>query len=97
MKSEESLIENITEGIHITEVKGLHSGLDTTSGDFSLEADGFLIENGKKTTSLSGIAISGNVLQLFKDVIGVASNATLNIGGTSTSSLRIKSLQVSGE
>ena len=96
-KSEESLIENIKEGVYITEVKGLHSGLDTTSGDFSLEADGFLIENGKKTTSLSGIAISGNVLQLFKDVMGVASNATLNIGGTSTSSLRIKSLQVSGE
>lgn len=96
-KNEEELMKDIKEGIYITEVKGLHSGLDTTSGDFSLEAEGFLIENGKKTTSLSGIAISGNVLQLFKDVKAIASNATLNLGGTSTSSLRIKSLQVSGE
>lgn len=96
-KSEEELMKNIKEGVYITEVKGLHSGLDSTSGDFSLEAEGFLIENGKKTTSISGIAIAGNVLQLFKDVMGVASNATLNVAGTSTSSMRIKSLQVSGE
>ena len=48
----DELVTTIYEGLYITDVQGLHAGLNSISGDFSLSASGFLIENGKITTPL---------------------------------------------
>ena len=42
-KSEEEIIAQAKNGIYVSSVTGLHSGLNAQSGDFSLEAEGFLI------------------------------------------------------
>lgn len=96
-KNEEELISSIKEGVYITEVKGLHSGLDATSGDFSLESEGFLIKDGKLASPISSIALSGNVLELFRNVTAIANNLTLNLNATATPSIKVKAVQVSGE
>ena len=46
-KSLEEILETVDKGVMITDLQGLHSGLNPVSGDYSLSAHGYEIENGK--------------------------------------------------
>ena len=47
--------------IRVPELKGLHAGANTQSGDFSLEAEGFLVVDGKKTRPVKNITVGGDL------------------------------------
>lgn len=95
-KSEADLFKMIGEGIYITDVEGLHSGLNAQSGNFSLQAKGYLIENGARGRPVCLITIAGNLFELFKDVKEVGSNSTRH-GSVLSPSVYIKSIAVSGK
>lgn len=96
-KSEEELFAQVKNGLYITNVSGLHAGLNAQSGNFSLEAEGFLIEDGKLTKPVSLITVAGNLMTLFKDIKEVANNSELLVSGSTTSSVYVKSLTISGK
>ena len=94
------IIEEMDSGIFITEVAGLHSGLDFVSGDFSLQAQGFEIVGGVLGRPIKGITISGNLIQLLKGVEEVSDDLTFGIPGDGcygAPSIKIKSISVSGD
>jgi len=93
--SEEELIAKVKDGVYISSISGLHAGLNAQSGDFSLEAEGFLIENGKKTKPLTLITVGGNLVSVFQNVIGVANNSELQTSSVYAPSMAIKGLKVS--
>jgi len=89
-----SLREGIERGILITDVMGMHTA-NPISGDFSVGASGFLIEGGEVTVPVKGVAIAGNILELFRSVEGVGDDLRF-FGGVGAPSLRIVALDVSG-
>jgi len=93
--SEDELIKKVGNGVYISSITGLHAGLNPSSGDFSLEAEGYHIVDGKKAGALSLITVSGNLIKVFNDVIGVANNSLLLTSSTTTPSIAIKNLKVS--
>lgn len=96
-KSKEELCELIKDGLYITSVQGLHSGMNPLSGDFSLQASGYRIENGKITTPVNLITVAGNLFELFKNIKEVGNDAFLTYSGVCSPSVYIKSLAVSGK
>jgi PmbA protein len=52
---------------------GLHM-VDPISGDFSVGAAGLWIEGGQTVFPVRGIAISGNLIELFKNVEAVGTD-----------------------
>ena len=60
-KSQEELFQEVGNGVYITDVSGLHAGLNPQSGNFSLQSTGFLIKDGKKDRGLDVITVSGNL------------------------------------
>lgn len=96
-KTQEHLFEEVKDGVYITEVNGLHSGLNAQSGNFSLQSSGFLIKDGKKDRPLDIITISGNLLKMFQDVIEVGGDSKLLASGASCPSMVVKKLSVSGK
>ena len=96
-KSLEELFEEVGEGVYITSVTGFHAGLNAQSGNFSLQASGFLIHEGKKDHPLDLITVSGNLLTLFNDVILVGNDLKLLTSGNQSPSIVIKKLMVGGK
>lgn len=96
-KSQEQLFQNVQDGVYITEVQGLHAGLNPQSGNFSLQSSGFLIKNGKVDRALDVVTVSGNLIEVFKDVLEVGNDAKVFPSGTSCPSLYIKKIIVSGK
>ena len=96
-KSLDELFAEVGNGVFITDVSGLHAGLNPQSGNFSLQSTGFMIENGKKGKALDLITVSGNLLDVFKDIIEVGNDVTVSPSGVSAQSVVIKKLSVSGK
>ena len=84
----------------ITELSGLHAGLNPISGDFSLIAKGQLVENGEIVRSVDQITVAGNFLAMMKGIETVGSDLRFGppMGGRiGTPSLLIEKLVVSGK
>ena len=96
-KSEEQLISSIKEGVYITDLEGLHAGMNARSGNFSLQTQGFMIRDGKLSEPLALITVSGNLIDLFNNIKDVGSNSKFLIQGrASCPSMSIKKLFISG-
>lgn len=95
-KSLEQIFDEIKDGIYITSVEGLHAGMNPQSGNFSLQAKGFMIEDGKKGRPVTLITVAGNLFDLIKDIKEVANDSELLSSGFTSCSLYIKSMPVSG-
>ena len=82
--------------IEIVSLQGMHSGANAISGDFSLGAQGFLWQNGKRMHSLKPFTVSGNFLQMLSGVEAVADNFKFDMSSNGASSILIKELNISG-
>ncbi len=96
----EALYEQIGNGLLITDVEGLHSGANQISGDFSLGARGYRIENGKLAGAVSQITVAGNFFQMLKDITAVANDLEFGFPGSScigAPSVLVSKLAVAGK
>lgn len=87
------------ETLMITDITGLHAGANQVSGDFSLSAEGFLLEDGEIVKPVEQITVSGNFIELLKDVIGIGDDLEMGSPGRGhigSPSLLIESLSVGG-
>lgn len=95
-KSVSEMYNMIDEGILITNVQGLHSGLDPVSGAFNLQASGFKIREGKLSDPVTLIIISGNFKDMLNNVKAVGSDFIFR-GNFGSPSILITSMKVSGK
>lgn len=93
----DELLAKANGGVYITSVTGLHAGMNGRSGNFSLQAQGFTIEDGKIGKPLKMITVAGNLLDLFGDVQAVGKEQTLTLSGVLSAPLLIKKLAVTSE
>jgi PmbA protein len=95
-KSRDELLAEMGDGLIITGLEGLHSGAKSVSGDFSLSAEGFLVQGGKTARPVEQITIAGNFFGLLKDIIAVASDLEFK-GKVSSPSVLIREISVAGQ
>lgn len=94
------MIAGIEEGLYLVSLQGLHAGIDTISGDFSLQCHGFEIRDGKVGRPVSQITVAGNYFELLKDIEMFSDDFRFSIMSsdyTGSASVKIKSLSISGE
>jgi len=97
--SYDQLLKELGNGLVISELEGLHAGVDAVSGDFSLKAAGFLVENGEIVRPVSNITVAGNFVTMMKDVIAVGNDLRFGMpqGGYFVSpSILVSGLTVAG-
>lgn len=96
-ETEEELFKDANEGVYITSLQGLHSGVNAITGDFSLQASGYYLKDGKIERPVTLIVVSGNILELLSQVEGLGNDLFFNFGRVGTPSIRVKELSISGE
>jgi PmbA protein len=70
-----ALVGQAGDGLYVTDVAGLHSGVNPVSGTFSVGATGRLIEGGELGRPVREITIASDLLSMLKAVDGVGSDA----------------------
>ncbi len=99
-KSFDALRTMLNNGLIITELSGLHAGLNPISGDFSLIAKGLLVENGEVVRSVDQITVAGNFLTMMQGIEEVGADLRFGppgFGRIGSPSLLIGKLIVSGK
>jgi PmbA protein len=61
----------LREGVLVTEFMGLHAGANPITLDFSLQALGLWVEEGRPQHAVENFAVSGNLLELLQGVEGL--------------------------
>ncbi len=90
--SREELIAGTFDGVLVLEVMGMHTA-DPISGEFSVGLSGVAIENGRLTHAVKGSMLSGNILDLMKNVDAIANDLTF-YGSLGSPTIRVADLTV---
>lgn len=96
----EDMLNSMDNGVIITDIHGLHAGINSTSGDFSLSANGFMIENGKKTKPIAQITVAGNLYDMLMEIEAIGNDMIFSHPSSNyfgSPSIMLKSLSISGK
>ncbi|HEX8856892.1 MAG TPA: TldD/PmbA family protein [Thermoleophilaceae bacterium] len=94
----EDLARTVGDGLYVTDVAGLHSGVNPVSGTFSVGATGRLIENGELGTPVREMTIASDLVSMLKAVEAVGSTTRWVPFGGSVKAvpLLLREMSVSG-
>lgn len=95
----EEMAKDIDKGLIVNDIQGLHSGLNPVSGDFSVPASGFIIEDGQIKGPIDNITISSNFYDLIENIKEIGSDLKFSIpssGSVGSPSIYFKSISVAG-
>lgn len=81
-KSKNELFSEIKEGILINDLQGLHSGMNSHSGNFSLPCAGFMIRDGKIAEPVALITVADNLVNMFSNIKGLSKETEMVIRTT---------------
>lgn len=93
-KSIEKLYEELGEGVLITSFAGLHSGLNSISGDFSLAGEGYYIKDGKKQKALNQITVASNFFELLQNIKEVANDLDFTLSSVGSPSVLVSDINI---
>lgn len=91
------LESDMSDGLVITDLSGLHAGANMTSGDFSLLSKGYLLKGGKRVQPVEQITIAGNFYDVLKNIRAIGSDLIFPASGVGSSSVDVGTLTAAGK
>lgn len=95
-RSRDEIISSISDGILIDSLQGLHSGVNTVSGDFSTGASGLLIKNGEIGAPVREFTIASTLQRMLLDMVEIGNDIEWLPSLAAGVSLVIEGVSVSG-
>ncbi len=94
----DELIAPIKDGLYVTELQGLHAGVQPISGSFNLQASGFKIIDGKIDHPVKMIVVSGNFFEILKSIKGLGNDLKISeLSGYGSPSVYVGDLAIGGK
>lgn len=94
IKNHSQLLNTMHQGIWVTGFNG--GNTNSTTGDFSFGIEGFLVENGIATTPIGEMNITGNILDLWNNLVEVGNDPLLLNSSRQIPSLLFEGVSFSG-
>ncbi|HOP57012.1 MAG TPA: TldD/PmbA family protein [Bacillota bacterium] len=94
--TKDELIASLSNGLYITDVQGAHAGANPVSGDFSLQAMGFVVKDGKVAEPVALITVASNFIDFLNDIEEVGNDVRTSFYGITCPSVKVGPLSVSG-
>ena len=77
-------------------VSGIHSGVNTISGDFSVGAEGLVIRDGALAEPVREVTIASTIQRMLQQVVGIGSDLEWLPGNSCGVTLAISDIAMSG-
>ena len=95
-RDQAAMIADISDGVLVQSVQGLHSGVNPISGDFSVGASGLTISGGAVGAPIREFTIASTVQRMLLDVVEVGGDVDWLPGSAAGVSLVIRDITLSG-
>jgi PmbA protein len=90
----DELIKKMDTGLLITDMIGF--GVNQITGDYSRGASGFWVENGELVYPVEEITVAGNLVDMYKNIIGIGNDVDPR-GNVLTGSVLMDTMTIAGE
>ena len=90
-----SIKETIKEYILIDELSAIHSGVKASQGSFSLPFDGWIVNDGKKT-SIEAATVAGDILKVLSSIVKIENDQIVTHQGISPH-VWVENMSITGE
>ncbi len=90
------IVKQVGSGVLIQSISGVHSGVNTISGDFSVGAEGLLIENGTVGAPIREFTIASTLQRMLMEIVAIGSDIEWLPGGSAGLTLAIDGISLSG-
>ncbi|MHB2028501.1 MAG: TldD/PmbA family protein [Acidimicrobiales bacterium] len=95
-QSLEAILRDVNEGVYVESLMGVHSGVNSVSGDFSVGVTGFMIRGGQLAEPIREVTVASTLQRMLLDLSHVGSEVEWLPGVATGHVLAISSLAVSG-
>ncbi len=95
-RSFDEIISSIDRGFLVQSMNGLHSGVNTVSGDFSVGAEGLMIRDGAVAEPVREITLASTLQRLLLDTREVGADLEWLPGGTGAATMVIDDVALAG-
>jgi PmbA protein len=92
----EALLGAAGRGVYVQEVKGVHSGANPVSGEFSVGAAGLRVEGGALGEPLREMTIASTLPEVLRSVQAVGSDVRFAAGAIGTPTILVEEMTVAG-
>ena len=93
---QEEIFRRVGNGIFVESMIGIHSGVNSISGDFSVGVTGLMIRDGQLAEPVREITVASTLQRMLLDLIHVGSDQEWLPGSAAGQTLAIENIAVSG-
>lgn len=96
-KGQDEILAAVGDGLYVQSVSGIHSGVNTVSGDFSVGAEGLLIEGGVLGRPVREVTVASTLQRMLQSVVEIGGDLRWLPGVAAGQTLAIADMALSGE
>jgi PmbA protein len=91
------ILAAVGDGLYVQSVSGIHSGVNTVSGDFSVGAEGLMIEGGVLAQPVREVTVASTLQRMLQSVVEVGGDLRWLPGVAAGQTLAIADMALSGD
>ncbi len=91
------ILARVGEGLYVQSVTGVHSGVSTVSGDFSVGVEGLMIKGGVLADPVREVTVASTLQRMLQSILFVGSDLHWLPGIAAGQTVAIGEMQLSGE
>jgi PmbA protein len=96
-RSHEEILAAVGNGIYVQSISGIHSGVNTVSGDFSVGAEGLMIEGGVLARPVREVTVASTLQRMLQSVVEIGGDLRWLPGVAAGQTLAIADMALSGD
>ncbi len=94
---QDEILAAVGEGLYVQSVTGVHSGVNPVSGDFSVGAEGLLIEGGSLGQPVREVTVASTLQRMLQSVVEIGADLRWLPGAAAGQTLAIADMALSGD
>ena len=95
-ESQAEILARVGEGLLVQSISGVHSGVNSVSGDFSVGAEGLLIRGGELAEPVREVTIASTIQRMLRDVVAVGNDLEWLPGAAAGVTVAVADMTMSG-
>jgi PmbA protein len=96
-KGPDEILAAVGDGLYVQSVSGIHSGVNTVSGDFSVGAEGLMIEGGALAGPVREVTVASTLQRMLQSVIEIGGDLRWLPGVAAGQTVAIADMALSGD
>jgi PmbA protein len=93
----DEILAQVGDGLYVQSVTGIHSGVNTVSGDFSVGAEGLMIERGALGQPVREVTVASTLQRMLQSIVAIGRDMRWLPGTAAGQTLAIADMALSGE